>query len=170
MTNYFSLFNIPEKFSIDLIELKARYQTLQKLTHPDRFVNASDQEKRMYMQKNTQINDAYFVLSASVKRGEHILDIRGFKRVDEQATHSDNSFLMQQMMLREQLSEATDEVSFNALEDEVTTLTNDLLDKVRNGLDSHNEAGHRAAADALTKLKFLAKLGEESLTRKEQIL
>jgi molecular chaperone HscB len=44
MMNYFELYNLPEQFAIDLVKLKEHYQTLQKLTHPDRFASASEQQ------------------------------------------------------------------------------------------------------------------------------
>ncbi|MFC3121137.1 Fe-S protein assembly co-chaperone HscB [Agaribacter flavus] len=170
MTNYFTLFNIPVDFNVDLVALKSKYQTLQKLTHPDRFVNASDQEKRLYMQKNAQINDAYHVLTSPVKRGEHILQVRGFSLVDENATLGDNSFLMQQMLLREQLQDAHDAESFSNFELELTQITADLCEQVETALAESNDNGNKKAADALTKLKFLIKLSSEADARREQIL
>lgn len=70
--NYFSLFDIDEQYQINLVSLEQRYKTLQRLTHPDRFANAAEQEQRMYMQKNAQINDGFHVLSDMVLRGEHL--------------------------------------------------------------------------------------------------
>lgn len=168
--SYFDLFNLPEQFDIDLKKLKSQYQLLQKMTHPDRFASATDQQKRLYLQKNADVNNGYSVLSSPVTRGEHILENRGFELADEQQTMGDSDFLMQQMMLREQLSEAQSEPDFSELEHQVIDLTSQLLQKVRSSLEQHTPDANAQAAQDLNKLKFLIKLGSESNTRKDHLL
>nr|WP_241664420.1 Fe-S protein assembly co-chaperone HscB [Ningiella ruwaisensis] len=170
ITNYFDLFNLPEQFDIDLQKLKAQYQLLQKITHPDRFVNASDQEKRLYLQKNAQVNDAYSVLQSPVKRGEHLLSLRAYKLADEQQTMGDTDFLMQQMQLREQLAEAESSSDFAALESDINDLTTHYIEQVRSQLATQTDDANHQAAQTLTKLKFLLKLESEAQLRKEQVL
>ncbi|MBT4758876.1 MAG: Fe-S protein assembly co-chaperone HscB, partial [Nitrosomonadales bacterium] len=40
--NYFELFNLPEKFQINLEKLQENYRTIQKEIHPDRFAMATE--------------------------------------------------------------------------------------------------------------------------------
>ena len=44
--NFFETFNLPVLFNIDIDMLNHQYRTLQKTIHPDRFVNATDAEKK----------------------------------------------------------------------------------------------------------------------------
>ena len=48
--NYFQLFEIEQSVFIDFNILEEKYLELQKEFHPDKYVNASDQEKRISLQ------------------------------------------------------------------------------------------------------------------------
>jgi molecular chaperone HscB len=159
--NYFALFNFPEQFDIDLSLLKQHYQTLQKMTHPDRFANASEQAKRMYLTKNAQVNDAFTTLSSPVSRGEHLLTVRGLELASEQETVGDVGFLMQQMEWRENLEDANDETSLNALLEENKVNLRAQESQVSSLLTKNTDADNLAAADELRKMKFLVKLSSE---------
>jgi molecular chaperone HscB len=104
--NYFQLFNLPVSLNLDKAQLSRAYQTLQQLTHPDKFASGSDQEKRIALQKNAQVNDAYSTLKHPLSRAQHILALRGIVIDGEQHTMQDTAFLMQQMELREALEDA----------------------------------------------------------------
>jgi molecular chaperone HscB len=169
MMNYFELYNLPEQFAIDLIKLKDHYQTLQKLTHPDRFVSASEQQKRMYLSKNSQVNDAYSVLKSPVSRGEHLLIVRGVELPSEQNTVGDVDFLMEQIEWRESLEDASTE---EALEKLLTDNFDVLLaqEKVICELLSRNkEEDNQSAAQELAKMKFMLKLANEIETKLDRI-
>ncbi|MBF7074795.1 Fe-S protein assembly co-chaperone HscB [Glaciecola sp. MH2013] len=159
--NYFSLFNLPAAFTVDLVQLKQHYQTLQKMTHPDRFANASEQEKRMYLSKNAQINDAYQVLTSPVSRGEHLLSVRGFTLVGEQETVGDVNFLMQQMEWREDLEAANDIAALDALLASNAANLAAQEEKIAGLLKADTEQDNASAADELRKMKFLVKLASE---------
>jgi molecular chaperone HscB len=169
MMNYFELYNLPEQFEIDLKKLKEHYQTLQKLTHPDRLVSASEQQKRMYLTKNSQINDAYSVLKLPISRGEHLLVVRGAELPSEQDTVGDIEFLMEQMEWRETLDDAT---SVEALEKLVVDNHAILVkqEKIISAFLSHNnEQDNQAAAQELGKMKFMVKLADEIETKLDRI-
>jgi molecular chaperone HscB len=169
MMNYFELYNLPEQFAIDLIKLKEHYQTLQKLTHPDRFATASEQQKRLYLTKNSQVNDAYSVLKSPVTRGEHLLIVRGVELPSEQDTVGDVEFLMEQMEWRESLEDASTE---EALEKLVTDNFDVLVaqEKVICELLSPNrDEDNQAAAQELAKMKFMLKLANEIETKLDRI-
>jgi molecular chaperone HscB len=169
MMNYFELYNLPEQFAIDLTKLKEHYQTLQKLTHPDRFASASEQQKRMYLTKNSQVNDAYSVLKSPVARGEHLLIVRGVELPSEQDTVGDVEFLMEQMEWRESLDDATTEEALEKLvADNFDVLV--VQEKVIADLLSHNrEQDNQAAAQELGKMKFMIKLANEIETKLDRI-
>ena len=84
---------------------RATIALLQRSVHPDRFVNASDQQRRISMQQATQINEGYQVLKDPLKRGRYLLELDGREHDDERNTSSDTQFLMEQMELREALGE-----------------------------------------------------------------
>ena len=68
MQNFFTLFNITERFDIDLEELDARYFELQAKYHPDR---SSDPNMGLL------INEGYRKLQDDFERANHILELHG---------------------------------------------------------------------------------------------
>jgi molecular chaperone HscB len=103
--SHFQLFSLPEHYRLERAELDARYRELQRRVHPDRFASGSDQERRMSVQQAAQINEAYVTLKDPLKRGRYLLELRGLTIEDQQGTHQDPEFLLQQIELREALGE-----------------------------------------------------------------
>jgi molecular chaperone HscB len=64
MENHFALFGMTPRFAIDIAVLDAAYRELQGRVHPDKFVAASDAEKRVAMQWATRANEAYQTLKS----------------------------------------------------------------------------------------------------------
>lgn len=167
--NYFELYNLPEQFEIDLAKLKHHYQTLQKLTHPDRFANASEQQKRMYLSKNAQVNDAFSVLKSPISRGEHLLELRGVELASEQDTVGDVEFLMEQMEWREQLDEADTADVLEKLMSENHALIKKQEAAIAALLASNADSDNSHASQELRKMKFMIKLAAEIDTKLDRI-
>ncbi|MGB3724317.1 MAG: Fe-S protein assembly co-chaperone HscB [Glaciecola sp.] len=165
--NFFVLFSLPEEYLIDDILLRQRYETLQRLTHPDKYANNSAQEKRMYMQKNAQVNDGYHVLSSPVERGLHLLALREVDLPSEQETIGDNAFLMEQMELREALAEAETETDFVSVERQLSAMQADYTDSAALLLAENVDEKNIQAAVVLNKLRFVLKLAQEVKRQKQ---
>jgi len=101
--DYFTLFGLNLSFDIDTRKLHSEQQRLQSAFHPDRFVNASDREKRLSVQQASWINQAYETLSNPVKRTRYMLELNGVDMNDESETTADTEFLMEQISLREEM-------------------------------------------------------------------
>lgn len=100
---YFELFGMNPVFDIDCSRLHAEQQRLQSTYHPDRYVNASDRDKRLSVQVASWVNQAYETLQDPVKRSRYLLEINGADIPDDSTTTSDTEFLMEQIELREQV-------------------------------------------------------------------
>lgn len=163
--NYFELFGIEVSFNVDLNHLSQSYQALQKAVHPDRFAHASSQEQLLAVQKSAEINDAYQTLKHSLKRAEYLLTLRGVEMPNEQQSFSDNSFLMQQMELREMLGEVkfADDIdtAFNHAQQVLAQQYQELLDLMQQQIAENTTATNSLACDNLRKLKFYQKLNVE---------
>jgi molecular chaperone HscB len=101
--NYFALFDIAPIFDINLAKLQEIHQTLQATYHPDRYVMANAQQKRLSVQNAAMINDAYQTLKDPIKRARYLLGMNGVDLGDENETTSDMVFLMEQIEHREVL-------------------------------------------------------------------
>ena len=162
--NYFELYDLAPGFELDLADLSARYQRLQQLTHPDKFATASDAQKRVAMQKNAQINDAFQVLKSPLLRAEHMLMLRGIELRHDQTTMQDGGFLMQQMEWREQLDDiraSRDSHALELLQDEVTAELKRRHQLLAEFLDDNTQDSNQLAGAEIAKLKFLVKLNTQ---------
>lgn len=166
--NYFELFEIPQRFDVDIAELANRYRELQKTVHPDKFANAGEQQKLLAISKTAQVNDGYQTLKDPIRRAEHMLLLRGVDIDNESTTMKDSGFLMQQLEWREALAELRDSddigADIAALEAEFTQYRQQLLDNLSKQLVDTQASSAMLAADQVRKLKFMAKLQDE-LTR-----
>lgn len=160
--NYFELFGLSAEFSIDLSELSATYQALQKAVHPDRFAHSSSQEQLIAVQKSAEINSAYQVLKQPISRGEYLLTLRGTALPSEQQSFQDVGFLMEQMELREMLGEiehADDpDASIFSAQETLDLQSQQLWKETTALLANNNEEDNKTASELLRKLKFYHKL------------
>ena len=161
MQNHFDLFNLPVKFPIDLGALDAAYRDVQGQVHPDRFVNATDAEKRVAMQWATRANEAYQTLKNPQKRAQYMCELNGIDLQTESNTAMPMAFLMQQMEWREALGDAKAAKDLGALESLDVEVGNDRKARMVQ-IGEQIEAGdYEHAAQGVRALMFLEKFGEE---------
>ncbi|QQX81897.1 co-chaperone HscB [Shewanella sp. KX20019] len=171
--NYFELFSLSPSFDVDTAILAERYRDLQRAVHPDKFANASEQDKRLSVQRTAQINDAFQTLKNPIQRAEHLLALKGLELSHESTTLKDTQFLMQQMEWRESLEEISDsddpETEIEALYASFEAFAKPITAALKVLLLSDLAAEHLQAAEQIRKLKFMAKLQDE-LARVEDTL
>jgi len=161
MQNHFELFNLPQQFAVDAGALDSAYRDVQGRVHPDKFVNATDAEKRVAMQWATRANEAYQTLKNPQKRAQYMCELNGVDLQTESNTAMPMAFLMQQMEWREELGDARAAKDGDALEALDKQLRNERkarlaeIEKQIDGGDFH------AAAQGVRALMFLEKFGEE---------
>ncbi len=161
MQNHFDLFQLPARFTLDMGALDAAYRDVQGQVHPDRFVNATDAEKRVAMQWATRANEAYQTLKNPQKRARYLCEMNGVDLQTESNTAMPMDFLMQQMEWREALGEARagkDVEALEALDEQVKAERKSRLDLVGSELDAGD---FQQAAQGVRALMFLDKFGEE---------
>ena len=161
MQNHFDLFNLPRRFEVDAAALDAAYRDVQGRVHPDRFVNATDAEKRVAMQWATRANEAYQTLRNPQKRAQYLCELNGVDLNTESNTAMPMDFLMQQMEWREALGEARaakDSDALDALDEQVKQERKARLALVGTQLDAGD---FETAAQGVRALMFLDKFSEE---------
>jgi molecular chaperone HscB len=161
MQNHFDLFQLPARFTLDVKALDAAYRDVQGQVHPDRFVNATDAEKRVAMQWATRANEAYQTLKNPQKRARYLCEMHGVDLQTESNTAMPMDFLMQQMEWREALGEARadrDVAALESLDEQVKADRKSRLELVGRELDAGE---FQQAAQGVRALMFLDKFGEE---------
>jgi molecular chaperone HscB len=161
MQNHFELFNLPARFEVDQTALDTAYRDVQGRVHPDRFVNATDAEKRVAMQWATRANEAYQTLRNPQKRAQYLCEINGADLQTESNTAMPMEFLMQQMEWREALGDARaakDAEALDALDEQVRRERKERLAQIGKQLDAGD---FDSAAQGVRALMFLDKIGDE---------
>lgn len=161
MQNHFELFNLPKQFAVDADALNSAYRDVQSRVHPDKFVNATDAEKRVAMQWATRANEAYQTLKNPQKRAQYLCELNGVDLQTESNTAMPMAFLMQQMEWREELGDARaakDSDALESLDEQLRKTRKQQLTQIEQQL---NDSDFHAAAQGVRALMFLEKFGEE---------
>ena len=134
--NYFEIFGIEAKITIDIEHLNSQYLTLQSEFHPDKFVNASNLEKSMATRVSTYINDAYCTLSDLVERVDYILQINNYLK-DEHTSFKNSNFLSDQMALSEKIENANPH-QYKNIRNEISIEINKIITEMKNNLSNRD--------------------------------
>jgi molecular chaperone HscB len=159
--NHFTTFDLPATYAVDTKSLSARYRDLQAAVHPDRFVSATDADKRVAMSRTVDINEAYTTLKDPVRRAMHLLSLVGVDGLDEKNTAMPAEFLMEQIDWREALADARLKEEVDRL-DEMSGELASTLASLGDTFDAAYRGEHFAVATTLArKMRFMQKLAEE---------
>jgi molecular chaperone HscB len=166
--NYFELFGLPVAFKVDADTLAEHYRELQRVIHPDRYANASEQERRLSLQAASLVNEAYETLQDPIARAAYLLTLHGIDLDAKQKTTQDMAFLMEQMELREELAEIRNQpdpyAAIVALTGRIRRQIKDLIGEMAPQFESVTPAKLEAAQELLHKMRFLQKLRREAET------
>ncbi len=181
--NYFSLLGVDIHFNINTQKLTENYHALQRSVHPDKFANASDRERRLSVQQAAHINDALHTLKNPTQRAIYLLSLYDIE-LSEHNKSIDPAFLMDQMVLRESLSQVADKsdpfaeletilVDVNAkIKDtlaELESLFQDILSNTKSSDVNNKELLLKQATASVLKMQFLNRLQEECLNKEEDL-
>jgi len=151
----FSLLGLPERFSVDSLEVMAAWKSRLTLVHPDRFAGRPEAERRVAEQWASRINDAKAVLLDPVARATALLGLQGLASEAEADTQMDAAFLAQQFEWRERLEAG----QVSAVRSEWEAARASLLAALETAIDQ--QADWTRARELLRRLLFLEKLGRE---------
>lgn len=164
--NHFELFGLPVGFIIDGAALAERYRDLQRVVHPDRYANGTEQEQRLSLQQTTRINEAYETLKNPVTRAQYLLSLHGIDMEAEKETTRDTAFLMEQLQLREELENARHAEDPAAVLDDlmgrISAMIKKLVAQMAIQFEDPSPTSLEAAREAVRKMQFLNKLLSEA--------
>lgn len=161
MQNYFEIFHLPQSFSLDTIALSYAYYQVQNKTHPDRFSNASIQQKKIAMKWAARANEAYQILKDPPKRAAYLCQLNGVDFQSDLGSAITPEFLIQQIEWRENLEiliSTRDIQALKKLDNELRISRESALQKVEIFL---NGKDFLQAVLYVRQLMFLEKFREE---------
>ena len=160
--NYFELFGVQPGFDIQPSRVESKYRELQSLLHPDRYVTAGAQEKRLAVQGAALVNQAYAVLLDDCARAAYLLELQGLVLNDEPDTVNDPEFLTEQMELREALEDcenaATPQDCLRGLSEDAAARLVKLSEQFKRAYAAGSLV---AAREWVLKMKFVKKFHDE---------
>jgi len=176
--NYFSLLGLPVSFIIDKNKLTSNYHDIQKSIHPDNFANATALERRLSVQKAAQINDALQTLKNPLQRSIYLLSLYDIE-LGENNNSVDPAFLMEQMELRENLSQVSDmadplaelDIILDDVKSRIKQINSDLeilFQQLLLNEQKDDELLKKTSAQVL-KMQFLNRLQEECLNKEDDL-
>jgi molecular chaperone HscB len=107
-TDYFAFFALPRKLALDDAALEQKFHSLSWKLHPDLFMRASESERRLSLDRSSQLNDAYRTLRDPVGRVEYLLGLAGMRKQGQQNQQTPPELLEEVFELNESLDELRD--------------------------------------------------------------
>jgi molecular chaperone HscB len=107
--DYFAIFNLRKNYLIDKSFLDAQYKDLQKLVHPDKFSNSSEDQVKEAQDCSAFVSNAYKTLSNDIERANYLLKIKGYRAIEEGNENIfDEELLERLMVIQERIEETED--------------------------------------------------------------
>ncbi len=152
--NPFDTFSIDKKFEIDKKVLEEKYLKLQILLHPDKFINASQEEKNFSNVHTSFVNNAFKVLSDDISRIKVLLEYFGYK-ISENESFQDVSILEEIMELQNKSMSMESESEKKKIKSQL----NDKIEKEINKVSQYfNEKKYKDVHKSCIKLSYLQKI------------
>ncbi|KAH6802826.1 hypothetical protein C2S51_034272 [Perilla frutescens var. frutescens] len=130
--DYFQIFGLGRKYSIEVEELEKKYKDWQKKLHPDLVHSKTQRERKYAAEQSARVIDAYRTLADPLSRATYIVKLEGMP-VDEEERINDPELLAEIMELRESVAEAEDAQALNQIQAQ-------LQDKLRYWSNSFEDA------------------------------
>jgi len=172
--NHYELFGLPVAFDVDVSALSERYRELQRAIHPDKYASASDQQRRLSVQRTAQVNEAFRTLKDPLSRARYLLQLHGVATDEETDTAMDAGFLMEQMELREGLQEvrhaADPHREIARLLQHIDARTQEMIEELRRHFADASPETLAQARDTTRKMQFIKRLKDEVEELEEELL
>jgi len=168
--NYFEVFGLPQQFKVDFDALASSFRAAQAKVHPDKFVNGTDEERRIAMQSTGFLNEANDTLRNVRLRARYLLELKGVEFNDEVATTNDTDFLMQQLEIRELIEDAENANNpFEELDQLRKMITSRKLEVETDFQTSYDQGDFVIAKNAAIKLRFCERIFGEIQSIEERL-
>lgn len=103
--DYFSVFGLEPKLSIDVEDLQARFYKLSRQYHPDRFARHPAEAQQKALDTTSLLNDGLRILKDPIKRAEFVLSKNGLEVAEQRGMDVPPELLEEVFELNEALEE-----------------------------------------------------------------
>ena len=89
--NYFEVFSLPEKLSINTAALEKQFYAMSRRLHPDRYASRPAAEQEEALRQSSLLNDAYRTLKDPILRTQYILKLQGVELEEQSKAATDKA-------------------------------------------------------------------------------
>lgn len=112
--NAFKLFNLRPRYNISMAKLHSEMKNLQRVLHPDKFVDESDKVQNLSNDVSAMVNDYYRILKDPYERAKYLLALiskKSHNSMEEnlEKLEMDSEFLTRMMDIRSQIADSSTE-------------------------------------------------------------
>ncbi len=151
MSDYFTLFSLPQHLHLDLAALEKAFYAQSRKLHPDRFASKPAAEQAAALAASSQLNDAYRTLRDPILRTEYLLSLQGIQLEEQSRAATD---------LAKSTGTQKKQVAPPDLLEEAFEL-NMALEEMREALEAHTDPDPNVRRDLESaREKFTAMLAE----------
>jgi molecular chaperone HscB len=87
--NYFEVFSLTPRLTIDTVALEKHFYTLSRRLHPDRFASKPLAEQEAALAESSRLNDAYRTLKDPILRTQYLLKLEGVELEEQSKAATD---------------------------------------------------------------------------------
>lgn len=168
--NYFEIFGLPVSYQVDLGLLSERYREMQREFHPDRYASKPAQEQRLAVQYAVVINQAFSELQSPLLRAQYLLNLNNIESEGDAQITRDPLFLMQQIELREKLSDVAQSSDAFSMLEEVAEEAESEYTALQKVFDQqYSQSQFQEALETIAKMQFFSKLLVEIEQREHEL-
>ena len=137
--NYFELFEIPVQLKVDKASLPRKYFELSRKYHPDFFVNGSEEEKTLALEKSAMLNKAFKTFQHPDETIKYVLQLKELL-VEEEKYELPPDFLMEVLEINEELMElGENKTLLPNIELRITELQAEIYEPVKEIVEHYQE-------------------------------
>ena len=169
----FKVFGYGEAFFVDAEDMEARYWSLQKLLHPDKFAAADVEERDIAGRQSTLVNESYETLKNPVLRGKVLMTkMFGVQPLSDDAGTKNVpiELLAEVMEAREEIEnlESDDVEGASKIIRKTTAMVEVCSLQFQNALEV--EKNIDVASEMLVRLQYLHKIEEETRRKCDHLI
>ncbi len=137
--NYFELFEIPVQLKVDKASLPLKYFELSRKFHPDFFINGSEIEQTLALNKSAMLNKAFKTFQNPDETIKYVLQLKGLLQ-EEEKYELPSDFLMEVLEINEELMElGENKTLLPNLELRISELQEEIYEPVKKIVENDQE-------------------------------
>ena len=161
-SDHFERLGLPRRFSLDAAEVERQFLARSRALHPDFHQLGASGEQSASLELTARLNEAYSVVRDAFKRAEYLLTLEGGPTAGEQK-EMPPEFLEEILELRMAIAELEDAASKAAMEQNLKSRRQVMLDEVADDFAKLDSGGDRPALlkslrQKLNALKYVQNL------------